>query len=265
MGYIIGIDEVGRGPIAGPVAVCAFVFLSNDYESYVLKFGKENKLPLRDSKKLTNIQKQKWYDFFMEEKKKGSCDFAVSAVSASDIDKIGIVPSIQKALNNSLAMVTTQEILLVRSSDEGGRGARPSQEVSPASFHIYLDGGLRAPLEYVNQETIIKGDELHPVISCASIVAKVTRDSMMEKYAQEYPDYGFENHVGYGTANHYAAIKKHGMTPLHRKTFLKNIKWVKQQSIQNLKVTSCHLILFTILINGNLEKIQGIYRMKNLN
>ncbi|MEY2671785.1 MAG: ribonuclease ribonuclease, partial [Candidatus Parcubacteria bacterium] len=139
------------------------------------------------------------------EKEKGNCDFAVSAVSASDIDKIGIVPSIQKALNNSLAKVA-------------------SQKVSPASFHVYLDGGLKAPVEYVNQETIIKGDELHPVISCASIVAKVTRDALMDKYGLEYVDYGFENHAGYGTSAHYDAIKKHGLTPIHRKTFLKNIK-----------------------------------------
>lgn len=222
--FIVGIDEVGRGPVAGPVMVGAFLFLASDFEDQIRQYSAENKLPLRDSKKLTKKQKDKWVVYFKEEKEKGNCDFAVSAVSAIDIDKIGIVPSIQRALNNSLLKVASQEILFVRSSDEGGRGARPSQKVSSASFHIYLDGGLKAPLEYVNQETIIKGDELHPVISCASIVAKVTRDSMMEKYAEEYPDYGFENHVGYGTAAHYVAIKKHGMTPLHRKTFLKNIK-----------------------------------------
>lgn len=227
MGYIVGIDEVGRGPIAGPVAVCAFIFLVPDFEKNIKEYSAENKLPLRDSKKLTQKQKEKWVKYFKEEKEKGNCDFAVSTVSADDIDKIGIVPSIQKALNNSLSRVTAQEILLVRSSDEGGRGARPSKEVSPASLHIfnvYLDGGLKAPVEYVNQETIIKGDELHPVISCASIVAKVTRDSLMDKYGLEYVGYGFETHAGYGTRAHYDAIKKHGLTPLHRKTFLKNIK-----------------------------------------
>jgi ribonuclease HII len=222
--FVVGVDEVGRGPVAGPVMVGAFIFLTPDFEDQIKLYSAENKLPLRDSKKLTKKQKDKWLVYFKDQKEKGNCDFVVSAVSAIDIDKIGIVPSIQKALNNSLTRITTQEILFVRSSDEGGRGARPSQKVSPASFSIYLDGGLKAPVDYVNQETIIKGDELYPVISCASIVAKVTRDSMMEKYAQEYPDYGFENHVGYGTAAHYAAIKKHGMTPLHRKTFLKNIK-----------------------------------------
>lgn len=222
--YIVGIDEVGRGPVAGPVMVGAFIFLVLDFEDQIKKYSIENKLPLRDSKKLTQIQKEKWVKYFKEEKEKGNCDFAVSSVSAIDIDKIGIVPSIQKALNNSLSKITAQEILLGRSSDEGGRGARPSQEVSPSSFYVYLDGGLKAPVEYVNQETIIKGDELHPVISCASIVAKVTRDALMDKYGLEYVGYGFENHAGYGTPAHYDAIKKYGITPLHRKTFLKNIK-----------------------------------------
>ena len=109
---------------------------------------------------------------------------------------------------------------ILRSSDEGGRGARPSQKVFPATFHIFLDGGLKAPVEYVNQKTIIKGDELFPVISLASIVAKVTRDNLMTKHSKEYPEYGFEKHSGYGTKTHYDAIKKYGLTPIHRKSFI---------------------------------------------
>ena len=85
---------------------------------------------------------------------------------------------------------------------------------------IFLDGGLHAPAEYVNQETIIRGDELHPVISLASIVAKVSRDAIMTKYSKNYPEYGFEKHSGYGTKAHYEAIKKYGQTPIHRKSFI---------------------------------------------
>jgi len=92
--------------------------------------------------------------------------------------------------------------------------------VSLSTFHIYLDGGLEAPVEYIHQETIIRGDELHPVISMASIMAKVSRDRIMTKFALEYPEYGFERHVGYGTKAHYEAIKKHGQTPIHRKSFI---------------------------------------------
>ena len=212
--YIVGIDEVGRGPIAGPVAVCAFRCRTDFFDDI------EIKTPLRDSKKLTNKQREKWFEYLKQEKEKGHCDFAVSMVSAEWIDKVGIVRSIQKALNESLGKVTSPEILFVRSSDEGGRGARPSQKEFQASLHIYLDGGLKAPKEYTNQQTIIKGDELHPVISCASIVAKVTRDNLMTKYAKEYPHYDWDKNMGYGTKSHYAGIKKSGVCILHRKTFL---------------------------------------------
>lgn len=197
--YIIGVDEVGRGPIAGPVAVCAFKLRIKDYELIIGNAKKELKIPLRDSKKLTKKQREKWFEYLKVQKEKGNCDFAISMVSAEWIDKVGIVRAIQKSLNQSLSKL----------------------EVDKSSI-ILLDGGLKAPVEYTRQQTIIKGDELHPVISCASIMAKVTRDTLMAKYAKEYPDYGFENHMGYGTKAHYEAIKKSGLTPLHRRTFLKN-------------------------------------------
>ena len=193
--YIVGIDEVGRGPIAGPVAVCAFTCEKSFFEKI------EIDVPLRDSKKLSRIQREKWFEYLKQEKEKGNCNFAVSFVDAEWIDKVGIVKCIQKALNKSLEKVTSSEILFEK-------------------CHIFLDGGLKAPKEYIYQETIIKGDELHPVISCASIIAKVTRDNLMFKYAEKFPDHGFENHVGYGTKAHYDSIKKHGQTPIHRKTFI---------------------------------------------
>jgi ribonuclease HII len=108
---------------------------------------------------------------------------------------------------------------LSRFTPEGPYATQNSQDSS--LLNIYLDGGLKAPSEYKNQKTVIKGDELHPVISCASIVAKVSRDRLMDDYTKEYPEYGFENHAGYGTKAHYDAIKKHGVTVLHRKSFLK--------------------------------------------
>lgn len=217
--YIIGIDEVGRGPIAGPVAVCAFM-LKHNYELPITNY--ELKLPkLKDSKKLSKKQRELWFNFLKEQKEKGNCDYAVSFVSSENIDKFGIAKCIQKALDTSLKKITSQEIFFERSRDVGGgSGARPSQKVFPVSFKIFLDGGLHAPAEYINQETIIKGDELHPVISMASIIAKVSRDKIMTDYAKEYPEYGFEQHVGYGTKAHYEAIKKHGQTPIHRKTFI---------------------------------------------
>jgi ribonuclease HII len=214
---IIGIDEVGRGPVAGPVAVCAFLCAPTFFPIA------EIDLPMRDSKKLTKIQREKWFEYLKAQKAKGNCDFAVSYVSAEMIDKFGIVKAIQKCLDKSLSVVTSQN------SENFLRVGSPEERVKCGNlqnfdeFFIYLDGGLKAPVEYTNQETIIKGDELHPVISCASIVAKVSRDKIMTNHAKEYPEYGFEKHSGYGTKAHYEAIKKHGPTPLHRKTFLRGI------------------------------------------
>jgi len=190
--YIVGIDEVGRGPIAGPVAVCSFICKPDFFDSI------EIKVPLRDSKKLSSSQREKWFDYLSKCKKENTCNYAVSYVEASNIDKFGIAPSIRKALQVSLAKVAK----------------------NPKEVFVYLDGGLYAPEEYINQETIIKGDELHKVISCASIVAKVSRDRLMTKYAEEYPDYGFDRHAGYGTKAHYESIKKNGQTPIHRKSFI---------------------------------------------
>lgn len=218
--YIIGIDEVGRGPIAGPVAVCSFCAKPGDMKDLIEKAEKELGLPIRDSKKLTKKMRERWFEFLNEKKKEGKCEYIVSFVSSENIDKFGISKCIKKALFESLNNVTSSEVLFARSSDEEGRGARPSQKELLTSFSIYLDGGLHAPSEYINQETIIKGDEIHPVISLASIIAKVSRDKVMYDYAKKFPEYGFDKHVGYGTKAHYESIKKHGQTPIHRKSFI---------------------------------------------
>lgn len=221
----IGIDEVGRGPIAGPVAVCAFL-ATNEFEKALEIFKDENNLPLRDSKKLTKNQREKWSFFFKSEKQKGTCNFVISYVSPQTIDSHGIAPSIRKALSVSLDKLVNymHENYLSR------RGRAPSARhevgLSENNFcayddlFVYLDGGLKAPEKFKNQQTIIKGDELHPVISCASIVAKVARDNVMANYAKDYPQYGFETNSGYGTGAHMKALKKYGLTPIHRKTFI---------------------------------------------
>lgn len=233
--YIIGIDEVGRGPIAGPVAVCAFLLPVTKYQLLIDKAKEELELPLRDSKKLSKKQREKWFEYFKRAKAEGFCSFAVSYVSPENIDKFGITKCIQKALNKSLKKVTTkivpQDYITTLGNPNFSRFTpkgpytdknldNPASLYDPASFFVYLDGGLKAPEEYVNQETIIKGDELHPVISMASIIAKVTRDKIMTDYELEFPGYGFDKHSGYGTKTHYEAIKKHGQTHIHRKSFI---------------------------------------------
>jgi len=226
--YIIGIDEVGRGPIAGPVAVCAFLIKDNELFCIGQTYAKLPKL--KDSKKLSKKQREIWFNFLKGEKEKGNCDYAVSFVSSENIDKFGIAKCIQKALGKSLSEITNPDCENFRRFTLKGSlpdnasnmqaGDTSENFHNPDLYQIFLDGGLKAPKEYPNQETIIRGDELHPIISMASIVAKVSRDRIMTNYAVEYPEYGFERHVGYGTKAHYEAIKKHGQTPIHRKTFI---------------------------------------------
>ena len=195
--FVVGIDEVGRGPIAGPVAVAAFQLQGARCKVQVREAEKKLGIKLRDSKKLTPERREIWFKEIKKWQKEGLCDFKVSMVSAKEIDKIGIVPAIKKCLSNSIFSLNISN-----------------------STQILLDGGLKAPQKFKNQKTIIKGDEKEPVIALASIVAKVTRDRLMCRLAQKYPNYGLEVHKGYGTKKHYDEIKKRGQSPIHRKTFL---------------------------------------------
>lgn len=197
----IGIDEVGRGPIAGPVAVGAFLVLEDSLKEDIEKFG----VPLRDSKQLSSVQREAWYKEIERWQEEGKCDFSVVMVPASEIDSHGISKAIKRALAETLEMIECDN-----------------------SHLILLDGALHAPNRFVQQITIIKGDEKEPVISLASIVAKVTRDRHMVKLHERYPEYGFDQHKGYGTEEHYLAIKKHGLTPLHRKSFLKDLPEIRR-------------------------------------
>jgi ribonuclease HII len=221
--YIIGIDEVGRGPLAGPVAVCSFLVKDENFIQSAIGLAYGKVLPkLKDSKKLSKKQREIWFNFLKKQKEEGICDYVVSFVSSEMIDKFGIAKCIQKALNESLKKVASQNLPNFSRLTPKGTCTDKNLEdsISLASLYIYLDGGLHAPVEYVNQETIIKGDELHPIISMASIMAKVTRDKVMTKYGKDYPEYGFEKHSGYGTKAHYDAIKNYGQSPLHRKSYI---------------------------------------------
>ncbi len=190
MKCIVGIDEVGRGPIAGPVSVGVVVVSS---ESVLTKFS-----GVRDSKQLSSKQRKEWYERIQEKKHSGLLDYCVSHTSPSRIDAIGIA----QALSVTLA-----------------RGLK-RMRISAANDKIYLDGGLYAPKTFLKQTTIIKGDEIKPIIALASIVAKVERDRRMAYYAKIYPNYGFEFHKGYGTKEHYTNLSKHGLSPIHRTSFI---------------------------------------------
>ncbi|MEK7587046.1 MAG: ribonuclease HII [Patescibacteria group bacterium] len=208
--HIIGIDEAGRGPLAGPVGVGAVIMS----RLHLDKFGCGvifKKLPnLKDSKKLSEKQREVWFEFLKAEKKKGNLDFAVALVSEKIIDKQGIVKAIKIGISRCLKL-----LLLPTLSRDPDR----SVGAIPSNYLVLLDGSLKAPENFVKQKTIIRGDESEPIISLASIVAKVTRDRRMIQLAKKYPNYGFEIHKGYGTKVHYRAIKKFGLSVIHRQTY----------------------------------------------
>jgi len=265
--WIIGIDEAGRGPLAGPVAVGLVAMPTELHESFDFA-----KLGVRDSKKLTEKKREEWHAWVLAQAKPesqtirkldpeallpdallprlwrgskavcfrtGSLYFVVSLVSARAIDDRGIVPAIRAGINNCFKSF---EQYLVTGSLSGTTSALQSKSVTgslsnsdadttekhpkvePSDVQVLLDGGLRAPEEYTNQTTIIRGDESEAIISLASIMAKVTRDRHMVSLAQKYPGYSFDVHKGYGTKAHYAALAKHGLSLEHRKSFCKRLE-----------------------------------------
>ncbi len=189
MQYTIGIDEAGRGPLAGPVAVGA-VKISTD-------FNKKFFTSIKDSKKLSREERELWFSLALEEKKNNNLDFAVSLVSEKIIDRKGITYAIRLGIKRCL--------MALRASEDN---------------QVFLDGGIKAPDKFSHQLTVIKGDEKIPVISLASIMAKVVRDRRMEKISKKFPKFRFETHKGYGTYMHRQALLEYGSTEVHRKTFI---------------------------------------------
>lgn len=198
----IGVDEAGRGPLAGPVAVgVALVPVDFDW-SLIPGVG--------DSKQVSEKKREVIFQRAKELQKTGKLDFVVELVSAKRIDSHGIVPAITTAITKAL---NTLQCL-------------PSGALGKDEVLVKLDGGLKAPLEYIYQETIIKGDSKEKVIGLASIMAKVTRDHYMERIAQkpQFEAYDFAQHKGYGTKAHREAVAQHGLSPEHRKSYCRNIK-----------------------------------------
>ena len=187
--YVVGVDEVGRGPLAGPVTVGAVAVPIHILHKYT---------DVRDSKKLSAKARESWALRVREAGKEGM-RWAVSSSSSSIVDKKGITHAIRKALREAIEKLG----------------------VLPEHCMVLLDGGLKAPGKYSEQRTIIRGDEQEPAIALASIVAKVHRDRIMVRWGTVYPEYGFHIHKGYGTSAHYLAIKKRGVTPIHRHSFLR--------------------------------------------
>ena len=181
---IAGVDEAGRGPLAGPVVAAAAILNVDDDFIY-----------LNDSKKVTPKRRDILYNDIMNR-----TIYGIGIVSAEEIDEMNILQATYKAMRMAIDKLSK----------------RPEVLLNDAVIIPGID-------ESIHQEKIIKGDAKSVSIAAASILAKVTRDRYMEELGEKYPEYGFEKHKGYGTKAHIEVIKKYGITPEHRKTFLKNI------------------------------------------
>ena len=181
---ICGIDEAGRGPLAGPVVVAGVIMPENSMIEGV-----------NDSKKVSEKKREKLYDLILEE----AISYSVAIIGHDVIDDINILNATKRGVTEVVE----------------GLDIKPDLIIIDALEHINTKG--------IPYESIIKGDAKCYNIAAASIIAKVTRDRIMRKYDEIYPQYGFINHKGYGTAKHVSAIKEYGLCPIHRKSFTKNI------------------------------------------
>ncbi|HUM83157.1 MAG TPA: ribonuclease HII [Lachnospiraceae bacterium] len=177
---LCGIDEVGRGPLAGPVVACALI-LPTDH----------NILYINDSKKLTANKREELYEILTEE----AVAFGIGMVTPMRIDEINILQATYEAMREAISKLTVRPGLL-------------------------LNDAVHIPQVEIPQVSIVGGDGKSVSIGAASIVAKVTRDRMMEEYERMFPGYGFARNKGYGTADHIAALKSLGPCPIHRRTFI---------------------------------------------
>lgn len=183
LNHIAGIDEAGRGPLAGPVVVGIAIMKPDSFIEGV-----------NDSKKISERRREQLYEQIISE----AIDWAVGIVDQKEIDEINILNATKKALHMAISNLKV----------------KPDRILVDALEHIDTYG--------IPYTSIIKGDAKIYSISAASIIAKVTRDRIMKEYDEIYPEYGFSGHKGYGTAKHIQALKTYGPCSLHRKTFIKN-------------------------------------------
>lgn len=182
--YVLGVDEAGRGPLAGPVVVGA-VLIENPKQVV------EN---VRDSKKMTKKQREQ---AFVEIQEKSTA-FGIGIVDAKEIDRVGIKEAVKEAM-----ILAVSEV---------------EKKIKKKVDYIISDGAVYL-LDDHKMMSISRGDLNHYSIAAASVLAKVTRDMIMEEYSKKYPNYGFEKHMGYGTKVHLDAISKHGICDIHRKSY----------------------------------------------
>lgn len=190
---ICGIDEAGRGPLAGPVVVASVVMPEGSMIEGV-----------NDSKKVSEKKREKLYEQIIEE----AVAYGVGIIDQNEIDRINILNATKEGLTLCIKE-------LEKNLKEKNRGIEKPEI-------ILVDALTKIDTDHIPYQSIIKGDAKSYSIAAASIIAKVTRDRIMRQWDEVYPEYGFAKHKGYGTAMHISAIKQYGICPLHRKTFVKN-------------------------------------------
>lgn len=190
----IGVDEAGRGPLAGPVVAAAAHYRADTFDFPTEEY-RYSRL-IRDSKTLSECQREEAYRWIIER-----FDVGVGIVDVEEIDRMNILNATLLAMKKSISN-------LLEAQAEDGVGIR-----------VLVDGNREIPGIAFLQTTIVKGDARSVSIAAASIVAKVTRDRMMGRCDEEYPEYGFSRHKGYGTAEHLRVIRRFGPCPIHRKSF----------------------------------------------
>lgn len=178
--FVAGLDEVGRGCLAGPVVAAACIL---DLERPVPE-------GLNDSKKLTQKQREEIAD----ELRRDAVAFSIGVVEADEIDRVNILEATKLAMLKAI------------------------EDLTPAADHLLIDA-LNLKQSRLPQKAIIKGDSISYSIAAASVIAKVFRDELMTRFDSKFPQYGFAGHKGYGCASHFAALREHGPCHLHRKTF----------------------------------------------
>ena len=247
--YLVGVDEVGRGPLAGPVVACA-VIMPKDWDVK----------GINDSKKLTENRRNE----LALKIKDNSVAIGLGFVNSKKIDrfnirnatKMAMIIAVRRCIENFEEQGA--ESYVIKDCDNKDVGSTPIENVNRKTcaeitldvdsndvlsksgdllkrrIRILIDGDMEIPIEQleadfekdgfiISQETVIKGDSKSLAIGAASIVAKVARDEFMKEYSKRAPEFGFEKHKGYGTKAHYEAISSYGLSPIHRKTFLKKV------------------------------------------
>lgn len=215
--WIVGVDEAGRGALAGPVCAAALAASSIFYFNQTCRKCVEF---IDDSKKLTPSQRESLYDSLCSLKKDGFLDFEAAFSSVEEIEKFNILGATKMAMARALNILNERlELNLPRKSDSVPTlFGEDTGDLSKA--RLLIDGNCLKNFPYVHLG-IVKGDAASFAIAAASVIAKVTRDRFMESLALKYPEYGFDRHKGYGTVSHSRSLTVYGPSDAHRSSFLK--------------------------------------------